>query len=287
MKKYKSCRGRKMTCTQGRLDYDWFYSLKILTRFRSKVLEDFLHYVTQINCLTGAIISETYIRHILRMNIFNDYTILHNLIKKLYRWLGIEKRKTLKTFVWISWKNSASEVFFREFQLHPLASWLHNQVWYLLEKKCIFTIVCEVEFLEEISTHTERTYRTYRGKARLKITDWQNTELDICFSNVKGKGLKHAGKSHQEICKGANMKTAWRALDFPLYTVKQSLPFSRPQPGCHWPNSLWAGKTKLLPPRKSLISDIPAGDGKTANPFLQCISFLDGSASKYEHCLCF
>ena len=29
-------------------------------------MEDFPHYVTQINCLTGAIISETYIRHILR-----------------------------------------------------------------------------------------------------------------------------------------------------------------------------------------------------------------------------
>jgi hypothetical protein len=30
-------------------------------------------------------------------------------------------------------------------------------------------------------------------------------------------------------------------------------------------------KTKLFPPRKSLISDIPAGDGKTAHSFLQCI----------------
>ncbi len=29
-------------------------------------------------------------------------------------------------------------------------------------------------------------------------------------------------------------------------------------------------KTKLFPPRKSLISDIPAGDGKPANSFLQC-----------------
>jgi len=57
---------RKMMCTQGLRDYDWIYSLKILAHFRSKVLEDFLHYVTQINCLTGAIISETYIWHILR-----------------------------------------------------------------------------------------------------------------------------------------------------------------------------------------------------------------------------
>jgi hypothetical protein len=37
----------------------------------------FHHSITQINSLTGAIISETYIRHILRMNIINDYTILH------------------------------------------------------------------------------------------------------------------------------------------------------------------------------------------------------------------
>ncbi len=34
--------------------------------------------------------------------------------------------------------------------------------------------------------------------------------------------------------------------------------------------SLGGKKTKLFPPRKSLISDIPAGDGKTANSFLQC-----------------
>jgi hypothetical protein len=44
--------------------------LKILAHFRSKVLVVFYHSVTQINCLTGAIISETYIRHILRINIF-------------------------------------------------------------------------------------------------------------------------------------------------------------------------------------------------------------------------
>ncbi len=77
---YSIVEDRKMTCTQGRLDYDWIYSLKILAHFRSKVLENFRHYVTQINYLTGAIISETYIRHILRMNIFNDYTILHSML---------------------------------------------------------------------------------------------------------------------------------------------------------------------------------------------------------------
>jgi hypothetical protein len=45
------------------LDYNCFYSLKQLAHFRSKVLVDFLHYVTQTNCLTGAIIRETHIRN--------------------------------------------------------------------------------------------------------------------------------------------------------------------------------------------------------------------------------
>jgi hypothetical protein len=36
-------------------------------------------------------------------------------------------------------------------------------------------------------------------------------------------------------------------------------------------------KTKLFPPRKSLVSDIPAGDGKTANSFLQCGLLLAGA----------
>jgi hypothetical protein len=31
---------------------------------------------------------------------------------------------------------------------------------------------------------------------------------------------------------------------------------------------------KLFPSRESLVSDIPAGDGKTANLFLQCTFFL-------------
>ncbi len=35
-------------------------------------------------------------------------------------------------------------------------------------------------------------------------------------------------------------------------------------------DSLWPGIIKLFPVRKSLVSDIPAGDGKTANLFLQC-----------------
>jgi hypothetical protein len=54
------------------------------------------------------------------------------------------------------------------------------------------------------------------------------------------------------------------------YTVKKFYHFSRPQPGCHLPNSPWPGISKLFPARVSLVSDIPAGDGKNDNLFLQC-----------------
>jgi hypothetical protein len=57
------------------------------------------------------------------------------------------------------------------------------------------------------------------------------------------------------------------------YTVKKGERFSRPQTGCHLLNSPWAGIIKLFPARESLVSDIPAGDGKIANLFLQCIQF--------------
>ncbi len=56
------------------------------------------------------------------------------------------------------------------------------------------------------------------------------------------------------------------------YTVKKSYWFSRLQPGCHLTNSPWPGIINLFPPRGSLVSDIPSGEGKTANLFLQCIA---------------
>ncbi len=56
------------------------------------------------------------------------------------------------------------------------------------------------------------------------------------------------------------------------YTVRKGYQFSRPQPGCHLhlPNFSWAGIINLFPPRESLVSDIPSGDGKINNLFLQC-----------------
>ncbi len=44
------------------------------------------------------------------------------------------------------------------------------------------------------------------------------------------------------------------------------------QPGSHLSNSPWAGIIKCFPARESLVSIIPAGDGKNDNLFLQCNS---------------
>ncbi len=64
------------------------------------------------------------------------------------------------------------------------------------------------------------------------------------------------------------------------YTVNKGYRFSRPQP-C----SPWTGKNKLFPSRESLVSDIPAGDGKTANLFFQ-FSSQRGFPRKYSTEIC-
>jgi hypothetical protein len=45
---------------------------------------------------------------------------------------------------------------------------------------------------------------------------------------------------------------------------------------------LWSGKIKLFPAKESfyLVSDIPAGDGKMANLFLQCTPSLELAVGK-------
>ncbi len=50
---------------------------------------------------------------------------------------------------------------------------------------------------------------------------------------------------------------------------------SRPQPGCHYQTLLGGNNdfiTELFLPRGSLVSYIPAGDGKLVNLFLRCSS---------------
>jgi hypothetical protein len=49
---------------------------------------------------------------------------------------------------------------------------------------------------------------------------------------------------------------------------KKGYRFSRPQAGCHLPNSV------IIPGQGEFLSDIPAGDGENANLFLQCILYI-------------
>jgi hypothetical protein len=51
--------GNNLYKTVVRLQLIFFSKDTVLAHFRSKVLVDFLHYITRINCLTGAITSET------------------------------------------------------------------------------------------------------------------------------------------------------------------------------------------------------------------------------------
>jgi hypothetical protein len=60
---------------------------------------------------------------------------------------------------------------------------------------------------------------------------------------------------------------------------KEGNRFFRPYPGCHKPISPWPGIIKLFPARKSLVSDIPAWEGKIGSLFLQCKLTHIGSRS--------
>jgi hypothetical protein len=62
---------------------------------------------------------------------------------------------------------------------------------------------------------------------------------------------------------------------------KKILTIFRPQPECHKPNSSWPGIITVFP--ASLVSDIPAEDGKIANLFLTVYTKnLAKSAGKKE-----
>jgi hypothetical protein len=65
-----------------------------------------------------------------------------------------------------------------------------------------------------------------------------------------------------------------------LYTVKKAYRFSHPHPGLT--KLSWPGIIKLFPARESLVSDIPVGDRKIANLFLQC-NYSEIADAKIEH----
>jgi hypothetical protein len=70
-----------------------------------------------------------------------------------------------------------------------------------------------------------------------------------------------------------------------IYTVKKGYRFSRPQPGCHVPNSTWPEINKLFPPRESLVSGILAGDGKSLTFFTVWCRIEGYSIHRVPECL--
>ncbi len=79
----------------------------------------------------------------------------------------------------------------------------------------------------------------------------------------------------------------WMTFQFNnLYTVKKGWRQSRPQPGCHLPNSSWARIILLIiPAQGELVSDILAGDGNFAILFYSVcwiISMLLQLSQKYK-----
>jgi hypothetical protein len=77
-----------------------------------------------------------------------------------------------------------------------------------------------------------------------------------------GTSAKFSTNSHETDYSGSAL----------LCTVKKGKRFSRP-PSRNLTNQTLPGLDfKLFPARDGLLSDIPAGDGKTANLFLQCRS---------------
>jgi hypothetical protein len=88
----------------------------------------------------------------------------------------------------------------------------------------------------------------YMKKSFLEIVANSNTKADRVVFQILQIFIK---KLLRKIC----------------YTVKKDYRFSRLQQGCHKPNSHRPGIIKVFPARKSLVSDILAGDRKIVNLF--------------------
>jgi hypothetical protein len=99
----------------------------------------------------------------------------------------------------------------------------------------------------------------------LEIIHWKSIQCgtfsgsDVCSCGGGGAVHWFKGNVHIYTCS---------------YTVKKGYRFSRPQRGCHWPNSPWPGMIRLFPARERLVSDILAGAWKIANLFFTVYYYM-------------
>jgi hypothetical protein len=100
-----------------------------------------------------------------------------------------------------------------------------------------------------------------------------------CTAKCNLLSLSVGGSRDDSRCVGLHFRTLllflvhFRCLQLESsYTVKKVNDFPVPSlDACHSSNPPWAGIIKFFPSRESLVSDIPAVDGKRANLFLQCM----------------
>jgi hypothetical protein len=98
----------------------------------------------------------------------------------------------------------------------------------------------------------------------VEASSWSNGSLSWSLHGSIGELL---------MLQSSGMRSLWRSVyRISLQdskTVKKVRGFPAPTGVCHLPNSPWPGIIKYFPARESLVGDILAGDGKTANLFLQ------------------
>ncbi len=115
-----------MICTRQWFNYDWFISKDNWRIFDLKGFVDFLHYNTRINCLTGAIISETRTRYkIYNNNYMQSSTVLtycmQHLALKLKKLFQTHKHKyRLVRYLQFKWSSKIGKIPFPQPVSEPL-----------------------------------------------------------------------------------------------------------------------------------------------------------------------
>ncbi len=107
---------------------------------------------------------------------------------------------------------------------------------------------------------------------RGKIADYLNDLVDIGVKGFRVDASKHMWPGDLEAMQVGRIFNSIQQtfIGFYVHCKKKVCSFPcRDVPNQTLP---WPGIFTLFPPRESLVSDIPAGDGKLANLFLQCTS---------------
>jgi len=127
-----------MIFTQGSLEREWFYSLKLLAHFRSYGLVDFSTYNTLISCFTGATV-----KHVKR----KEYTFrlrLHSMSPSKPRLTNLVRKYFDYFFDFFIWISKLSGLFFCYWKISIVfcvsARFILLTVFYLVFLSCLWRL---------------------------------------------------------------------------------------------------------------------------------------------------